>query len=350
MVEEDLHAVSAVVTHRQTIFNFATISAIEDLVVRTNEIAADASTRNELFGRRAYSERANVVASIRSEIVEIQLQLALLHRAFSARNVGSDARVGEPGRDTTRQPSRQGQPSRQDGLVPGVNIFGDWAATTGLAQAARRLAVALIERGGLDVSIGSHRSGAPVDESRVPAQIAGANQDRNNSIELWMLNVNEMAGVPDELLRPPGRWTYAIGVLVLELPSVPEALRPQIDRVDEIWVGSTFVKENFGTHDFNAGAPDAGDQSRNPQGSGHRRADFGISDDEVVFLFTFDVNSMVARKNPGAVVDAFERAFANGDPSGAADAPGSSSKCSTSAAIRAVATWLQKRSTASVVC
>jgi glycosyltransferase involved in cell wall biosynthesis len=323
------------VTSRQTAFNFATISAIEDLVARTNEIAADASTRNELFERRAYSQRANVVASIRSEIVEIQLQLAHLRGAFSVRKVGSDSPTQESGRDASVQPSPE------DGVVPGVNIFGDWGATTGLAQAARRLTVALIDRGGLDISVGSHRSGAPVDESRVPSQIAGASRDRDNSIELWMLNVNEMVGVPDELLRPPGRRTYAIGVWFWELPSVPAYLRDQIDRVDEIWVGSSFVKDNFErmtsrpVHLVPAVVPEL-------RGSGRNRADFGIPDDEVVFLFMFDVNSMVARKNPGAVVDAFDRAFGNGDASAALGRARLVIKVLNLGRHPAVSSWLQK--------
>jgi glycosyltransferase involved in cell wall biosynthesis len=45
------------------------------------------------------------------------------------------------------------------------------------------------------------------------------------------------------------------------------------------------------------------------RGSGRTRKDFGLADGEVVFLFSFDVHSMVARKNPGAVVEAFRTAF-----------------------------------------
>jgi len=42
------------------------------------------------------------------------------------------------------------------------------------------------------------------------------------------------------------------------------------------------------------------------------RARFGLSPDEFVFLFSFDFNSFVARKNPEAVIAAFRRAFADG--------------------------------------
>ena len=81
-----------------------------------------------------------------------------------------------------------------------------------------------------------------------------------------------------------------------------------MDRVDEIWVATRFVQGSFRrvttrpVHVVPAIVPDL-------QGSGKPRRDFGLSEDEVVFLFSFDVNSAVARKNPGAVVEAFARAF-----------------------------------------
>jgi glycosyltransferase involved in cell wall biosynthesis len=39
------------------------------------------------------------------------------------------------------------------------------------------------------------------------------------------------------------------------------------------------------------------------------REHFGLKDDQKVFLFMFDVQSIVERKNPAGVIDAFKRAF-----------------------------------------
>ncbi len=86
-----------------------------------------------------------------------------------------------------------------------------------------------------------------------------------------------------------------------------------MDRVDEIWVATKFVQASFQratrrpVHVVPAIVPDL-------TGSGRRRRDFGLMDDEVVFLFSFDVNSVVARKNPAAVIEAFARAFPLSSP------------------------------------
>jgi glycosyltransferase involved in cell wall biosynthesis len=193
---------------------------------------------------------------------------------------------------------------------PGLNVIGDWGATTGIAQAARRLTVAMAGAG-FDLSLETMRSGAPVDESRVPATIRELPEGRPHSIDLWMLNVNELPVVADDVLRPSGRDSYSVGVWYWELSSFPENLVAQMNRVDEIWVATSFVRDSFRAatrrpvHVVPAIVPDL-------RGSGRGRADFGLAEDEVVFLFSFDVHSMVARKNPGAVVEAFSRAFPPG--------------------------------------
>jgi glycosyltransferase involved in cell wall biosynthesis len=43
------------------------------------------------------------------------------------------------------------------------------------------------------------------------------------------------------------------------------------------------------------------------------RADVGLPEDRFVFLFTFDFLSVFERKNPLALIEAFERAFSPGD-------------------------------------
>jgi glycosyltransferase involved in cell wall biosynthesis len=43
--------------------------------------------------------------------------------------------------------------------------------------------------------------------------------------------------------------------------------------------------------------------------SGLQRSDFGLDADKFVFLFTFDFHSFVTRKNPQAIVHAFQQAF-----------------------------------------
>ncbi|MEM7586295.1 MAG: glycosyltransferase family 4 protein, partial [Acidobacteriota bacterium] len=52
------------------------------------------------------------------------------------------------------------------------------------------------------------------------------------------------------------------------------------------------------------------DERHKGQDSEHyTRRDFGLADDQTVFLFTFDFSSRVRRKNPQGVIEAFRRAF-----------------------------------------
>ncbi len=259
------------------------------------------------IGRQRYVDRLESIASLRSELVNLQQQMVELGRSatFSDEPSGVDPgdKLEEP------RPTGSGRIASvpESGQIPGVNVFGDWAATTGLAQAARRLTVALSDAG-FDLSLRTIRSGAPVDQGRVPEQLNRIPDDRRHPIDVWMLNVNEFPAVSGEMLRPPGQDTYSIGVWYWELPTFPDGLVAQMERVDEIWVATKFVQSSFRrastrpVHIVPAIVPEL-------KGSGRGRRDFGLSDGEAVFMFSFDVNSMVARKNPGAVVEAFGRAF-----------------------------------------
>jgi glycosyltransferase involved in cell wall biosynthesis len=290
-----------VVTHHQVAFNRELLGAVEELIVRADQM--------ERFLAQADADRRHDVASIRSALVEIQQQIvevrqAPSHDAISRVLPSVDVSVQSPlARNSGPEPHEQSRLGR----VPGINVLGDWAATTGLAQAARRLTVALHDAG-FDLSLGTVHTGAPLDESRVPSVLRDLPGERSHSIDLWMLNINEFPHIPDEVLRPPGRPKYAIATWYWELPTFPERLIEQMSRVDEIWVATQFVQASFQRttdrpiHVVPAIVPTL-------EGLGRSRQDFGLVDDEVVYLFTFDVNSVVARKNPGAVVEAFARAF-----------------------------------------
>jgi glycosyltransferase involved in cell wall biosynthesis len=293
--------VARIFTHHQVAFNRELLVVVDDLIVRTDQMEAAL--------RQAYVDRNDDVALLRSALVQVQQQLMEMRQEPSpAVNLQVQARS----ETMTQLPLSSGhnaEPHEQawSRQVPGVNVFGDWAATTGLAQAARRLTVALHDAG-LDLSLGTVRSGAPLDETRVPSVLRDLPGDRSHAIDLWMLNINEFPVLPEHVLRPPGRETYAIAVWYWELPTFPQGLIAEMNRVDEIWVATRFVQRSFQgatkrpVHVVPAIIP-------NLEGAGRGRRDFGLMDDEVVFLFSFDVNSAVARKNPGAVVQAFDRAF-----------------------------------------
>jgi glycosyltransferase involved in cell wall biosynthesis len=131
---------------------------------------------------------------------------------------------------------------------------------------------------------------------------------RSHLTELWLTNLNEFPGVADSLLRPPGLSHRVIASWFWELPMVLEPYRSHITRVDEIWVGSPFVRDTLAQYTtapiIVVPVPIQLDVSIELE-----RRDFGLSDDDVIFFYDFDANSTAARKNPFGLIAAFSQAF-----------------------------------------
>ena len=103
---------------------------------------------------------------------------------------------------------------------------------------------------------------------------------------------------------------YRIGFWAWELDRFPPAWTSAFDRVDEIWVPSRFVAESVSAvtdkpvHVFPHPVPVGQAGPSRDEGRLH----FALPRDLVLFLTLFDFNSFTERKNPMAVLDAFEKA------------------------------------------
>lgn len=204
------------------------------------------------------------------------------------------------------EPVKLPQPVNDVELVtPAVNAIASWAATTGLAEAARRVTISLCQAE-VNVAIDDFDYGAPQSPDRVPPIIQKLPTGRPYGIDLVFLNVNELRAVPEHYLKRGGH--YKIGSWYWELPDFSKAIRNQINRVDEIWVASHFVRDAFLQYTdmpiqvFPAIVEPKEDHSL-------MREDFGIDPERCMFFFNFDGNSTFARKNPWGVIDAYREAF-----------------------------------------
>jgi glycosyltransferase involved in cell wall biosynthesis len=189
----------------------------------------------------------------------------------------------------------------------GVNVLGYLDFDQSLGHIAREL-VAALESAEVPVSaINHHRSKAfmravPFTSERVARY----------ATNIVVVNADQflfaVADHGDSLLR--GRSTIAYWFW--ELEQVPPHMVDAIRHVDQIWTGSTFVANAFAAvtdkpvHCVPLPVPE-------PQPSDRDRASFGLADDRFVFVATFDQFSVQERKNPFGVIDAFTRAFADGD-------------------------------------
>lgn len=100
-----------------------------------------------------------------------------------------------------------------------------------------------------------------------------------------------------------------IGWWPWELAVFPKAWKPYaFELVDEVWASSTFLEEMYkrATDKPVKLVPLAVSVARMKP---YPRKHFGLSEKKFLFLYIFDFNSSLARKNPMAAVQAFKQAF-----------------------------------------
>lgn len=198
---------------------------------------------------------------------------------------------------------------------PVVDVYGFMRGSLGLGQAARLYVRALALTGMpmriFDVSLrdGGLRWETAEQDVACGVHVAGR---RFNLVFVNPDHFHELSPVlsfQEGQVRP-----YTIAVWFWELPTIPERWLEALAHVDEVWVASSFVRTAFSRSGdkpvvlvpLPVAPVDSGRAGRD-------RASIGVGEDAYVFLFVFDFNSVYARKNPGAIIEAFEAAFPRGD-------------------------------------
>jgi len=190
----------------------------------------------------------------------------------------------------------------------GINIFGPYAATSGLGTAARGLARAIAAAG---IPYALHA----FDVSRALPRITPRERARKPEyrINLILANADQVARLV--ALYPTGTFddSYNIAVWAWELANFRNDWYSAFAPLDEVWTNSDFEMASIG-----AMAPLPMHKIRLPVEATEMSAEkgrelFGIPQDRLVFLVAFDVGSTSARKNPRMVVQAFREAFTEED-------------------------------------
>jgi glycosyltransferase involved in cell wall biosynthesis len=128
-------------------------------------------------------------------------------------------------------------------------------------------------------------------------------------INIIDINANE---IPAVIRTMPPNWIdgkYNIGYWVWELENFPKKWSPSFACFDEIWSPSAFSARSIQQrtalpviimpHAINIEHINAS----------YSRKNFGLNDNNVIFLFIFSLQSAFERKNPLAVISAFRKAF-----------------------------------------
>lgn len=192
------------------------------------------------------------------------------------------------------------------GLERGIDIYGLFRAEIGIGQSARRSARAL-RAAGIPISIHNVTDVASFDNS--VAFDAAGNATTQFDTALIHLNADTFLDLlpafgPNDLIgkRRIGYWAW-------ELPVFPARWADAFTKLDEIWVPSSYVANSI----RNATSlpvkvvPHAVESSVISK-SDARQA-LQLPQSTFAFLTIFDSNSYPARKNPLAVLRAFQDAF-----------------------------------------
>jgi glycosyltransferase involved in cell wall biosynthesis len=186
----------------------------------------------------------------------------------------------------------------------GVNVVGYFQSEVGVGEAARRVVA------GLDAA---RVPVLPVQGELVPTTRRGHDYG-SASLDSAPFDVNLVCvnadGIPQFAAEAGARFfegRYTIGLWWWELPTFPDRFRPAVERVDEIWVGSRYVQDAIAPA-VDVPVVRVPMPVQAPRVRSRTRAELGLPDGFLV-LFLFDFHSVMERKNPLGLIEAFRRAF-----------------------------------------
>ncbi len=204
-------------------------------------------------------------------------------------------------------PSARGVNPTDEPSTDGVNVIGYLDAEFSLGYIARQLR-ASIETSGISTAGFSYQRtnsprlpDPPADDPRLPF-----------STTIAVVNADQFGFLVRDLGPEAFRNRYTIGYWFWELDEIPTPMRQAIADVDEIWTGSTFIRDAFREVTVKP-VHSLPPVLELPVASDRDLASFGFDPRRFHFVCTFDFFSVVERKNPFGAVEAFRRAFGDRD-------------------------------------
>ncbi|HVH25674.1 MAG TPA: methyltransferase domain-containing protein [Vicinamibacterales bacterium] len=193
-------------------------------------------------------------------------------------------------------------------LTEGVNIAGYFRAELGIGEAARLLTSA-VDAAGIPSSTVTYAATA----SRKAHPFADRGDGKApHDINIVCVNADRTPDFAKAVGRQFFEGRYTVGYWFWELEEFPEMTHAGFDHVDEVWTATSFVTraiEAVGRRPvFTIPLPVPIPQ-RSPAVT---RGSLGLPPD-FMFLFMFDFFSILERKNPLGLIDAFQLAFRPGE-------------------------------------
>ena len=192
--------------------------------------------------------------------------------------------------------------------VPGVDVVGFFTAEHGVGEAARTLVTTLRSA---DVSLSTINYADT--ESRTQHLFVTDDVSRHHTLFL-SINADHVVAARQRLGDHFFHDRYVIGQWFWELEQAPTWYKDAWDVVDELWAPTRFIESMLKRSappgitirhlPLSIKRPDVDDSITRPQ--------MGI-DGRYLFLFVFDMMSIMKRKNPLGLISAFTKAFQESD-------------------------------------
>lgn len=206
-------------------------------------------------------------------------------------------------REGMRHPALAGE----RGLRRGINVFGYFKSPGGLGSLSRGLAQAL-QIASFEVAENVVGNMAMVPELRLADLLGTYRYDFTTNIFVSYphLHSNLLKATP----QAAGRGRRNIVYLAWEQRDFHHWWREIYQDFDQLWALSSFAAEAIGRGCGREvlALPAAIDFAEFPPAAG--KEEVGLDPRQRTFLYVFDANSSIERKNPAAAIEAFRRAFA----------------------------------------
>lgn len=193
-----------------------------------------------------------------------------------------------------------------DLLLPeGVNIAGYLKAELGVGEAARLVLAAVesveIPHSTLTYTRTMSRQNALFEDE--------SSNDYAFDINIVCVNADQFPTFYNEIGPSFFQDRYTIGLWFWEVEEFPEAMHEAFDYLNEVWVATEHIQRAISPHTQKPVVTMPLPFVPTLFDSGLTRSDLGLPEDRFIFLFSFDFLSIFERKNPLAIIEAFELEF-----------------------------------------
>ena len=188
----------------------------------------------------------------------------------------------------------------------GVNVAGYFTSEKGVGEAGRA-SIRALEAAGIPFVLNNF-----VDVGSANKEVTDQGFSDTNPYGINLVHVNADQ-VPRFVARQGKTYLRGrtnIGFWFWELAQFPDQWQPSFTYLDEVWVASNFTLDAVSrVSPIPVVKMPLGLRPELPIATHVTRADFGLPAESFVFLFMFDFQSSLQRKNPTALIEAFKMAF-----------------------------------------